>query len=76
MRRLGFWVRPITICILIGLILGILEVPKTLVSSDGQVTSVPFGQWLDSVLHAVLIFAVLGIILEGFFFLIRSLRRK
>jgi hypothetical protein len=76
LRRLRLWVRPITISILIGLILGILEEPKTSVSSDGQLISIPFGQWLGSVIHSALILAVLGIIIEGIMFLIHTLRRK
>lgn len=76
MRHLRLWVRPITISILIGLILGILEEPKTIVSSDGQVISIPFGQWFGAVIHSVLILTVLGIIIEGIMFLIRTLRRK
>ena len=75
LKRIRFWIRPVTICTLIGLIIGIISTPKNMVSNGQVFYSVPFGQWIGNVAVVVLVWVVIGVMLEVIFRLIRRRKR-
>lgn len=74
MKRIKFWIRPTTICTVLGLVLGLLDTPKTMVSNGKVIESVSFGPWLGHVLFTMFAGLVLGVVIELIMALVHKFR--